>query len=222
MVVLTIAEGAAGEMVTLVTVEAAAAAVPCRGTTTGLALALVMKLSVPLTVPLAVASKVTAKLWLCPGVRESGAVRPESAKPVPETCTWLTVRSALPVLLATTFCEPMTPTVLLTETLVGLTESCAAAAGGGVAGADGEEALLTVPAQPELVSATARVTRSNTKSGPRFLREEIMTWLSLFSLTELNCDLVALAAGARPSRLSAAVYRNNLAGTITRKGNARD
>jgi hypothetical protein len=89
----------------------------------------------------------------------------------------------LPVLLAVTFCEPMTPTVLLTETLVGVTESCAVAAGGGVAGVDGEEALVAVPAQPELVSAAARVTTKNTRSVPRFLREEIMTWISLFSLT---------------------------------------
>jgi hypothetical protein len=62
MVVLTMAEGAVGEMVTPVTGEAAAAAVPCSGTT--IALALVMKLSVPLTVPVAVASNVTAKFWL--------------------------------------------------------------------------------------------------------------------------------------------------------------
>ncbi len=42
---------------------------------------------------------------------------------MPEICTWLTVKLALPVLLAVTLCEPMTPTVALSDTLLGLTES---------------------------------------------------------------------------------------------------
>jgi hypothetical protein len=55
----TATEGAAGEIVTEVT---AAAAVPCKGTTNGLALALLMKLSEPLTVPAELELNVTVKL----------------------------------------------------------------------------------------------------------------------------------------------------------------
>lgn len=62
IVLLTIADGAFGEMETEVTGEAAAAAVPCNGITTADGLALVVKVSMPLTVPEAVASKVTVKL----------------------------------------------------------------------------------------------------------------------------------------------------------------
>jgi hypothetical protein len=175
IVVPTTAEGDAGEIVTPVTGAVVAAAVPCRGTTTGLALALVTRVSMPLTVPVELASKVTVKLWLWPGVRERGAVRPERAKPVPETWIWLMVRLALPVLLAVTLCEPITPTVALTETLLGVTESCAAA---GVAGVEGEEddegVLLTAPAQPEATRATVSTTRINTRNGPRSLRGESM------------------------------------------------
>lgn len=84
MVVLTTVEGDAGEIVTPVTGAVAGAAVPCSGTTTGPAAALVIRVSVPVTVPVALASKVTVKLWLWPGVSESGAVIPERANPVPE------------------------------------------------------------------------------------------------------------------------------------------
>jgi len=85
IVVLTTAEGDVGEIVTPVTEGLEVAAVPCNGTKTGLVLALVIKESVPLTVPTDAASNVTLNFWLCPGERESGALRPERANPLPET-----------------------------------------------------------------------------------------------------------------------------------------
>jgi len=79
----------------------------------------------------------------------------------------------VPVLLALTACEPMTPTEAFTVTLFGFTESCGApATGGGVETRAG--ALLTEPAQPELASDTMTTTKRNTNAVPRAVREEFM------------------------------------------------
>lgn len=92
--------------------------------------------------------------------------------PVPETCTWLTLSAALPVLLAVTGCKLITPTELLTVTLVGFTESCGVPWGAGEGGVAG--ALLTEPAHPKLVSDAASTATRNTNSAPRLLHEECM------------------------------------------------
>ena len=107
---------------------------------------------------------------------------------MPEIWTWLTVRFALPVLLAVTLCEPIAPTAELTETALGVTESCAAAAG--LAGDEGTE-LLPTPVQPETATAATAATAANTKAGPRFLREEYMYGASLLP----NRGLVYLRQG---------------------------
>jgi hypothetical protein len=100
-------------------------------------------------------------------------VKPVTAKPVPDTCIWLTFSAAVPVLLAVTACEPIMPTEAFTVTLFGFTEICGAPAAGG--GAEtGVDALLTVPAQPEVTTETARMTKRNTNTVPRALREDGM------------------------------------------------
>jgi len=166
----TIACAVVGEIATEVT---STDALPCSGMTTGLALALVIRLNVPSTEPAAVASNVTVKFCVAPGASDSGVVNPVTPNPVPDTCAWLTFRAAVPVLLAATDCEPITPTELDTVTLVGLTviwgAPCGAGEDGGVAGA-----LLTDPAHPKPVSAVAITTTRNTNSTPRVLGEEPM------------------------------------------------
>jgi len=121
----------AGEMATEVTAglgEPEAAPVPFKGMTTGLALALVIMVRVPLTVPAEVAPNITVNFWLWPGETEKGGgVKPDMVNPAPEMLTSLTFKAAVPELVALTLCvEPEVPTVLLRETLVGVTVSCAA------------------------------------------------------------------------------------------------
>lgn len=166
----TIAWGAAGEIVIDVS---CADALPCSGTTTGLALALVISVSCPSTLPDKAASKVTAKLWLCPGAIDIGALNPVIPKPVPDTCTWLRLKAAVPVLLAVMFCELGAPNEEFIVTLAGFSEICGVAVPPG-----GVTALLTDPAQPEFVSAAPKVAARNTNSAPCALRERCMSWTS--------------------------------------------
>jgi hypothetical protein len=116
----------AGEIVTELTDDGVAAPIPVRGTTTELALALVMMVRVPLTVPAEVAPNMTVKFLLWPEEREKGSVKPDIVKPAPAMLTWLTSNAAVPELVAVTLCvEPEVPTVLLRDTLLGVTVSCA-------------------------------------------------------------------------------------------------
>jgi hypothetical protein len=157
-------------MVTELTEEAVAAPVPFSGTTTGLALALVMMVREPFTVPAEVAPNMTVKFLLWPAEREKGGgVKPDMVKPAPAMLTWLTLKAAVPELVAVTLCvEPEVPTVLFRETLLGVTVSCAVP--GGAAGFAG---VLATPAHPEIETVARRIARrKNTRSGPRFSREE--------------------------------------------------
>ena len=136
-------------------------------------------------------------------------VKPVTAKPVPDTCIWLTFSAAVPVLLAITACEPMTPTEAFTVTLLGFTEICGAPAAGG--GAEtGVDALLTVPAQPEVATETARMTKRNTNTVPRALREDGM--IVDFS-PELKIWVLRTAVLRDPKTKGT----NNPAGTTTRR-----
>jgi hypothetical protein len=89
----------------------------------GLALALLVMERVPATLPDAAAENSTVKLWLWLAASVMGSVKPDTLKPAPVTVTLLTLTLTVPVLEMVTVCEPMVPTVVLTEMLLGETES---------------------------------------------------------------------------------------------------
>ena len=163
----TAVEAVEGEMVTELT-AGDAAPVPTSCTTKGLELALVVRERLPVTLPEVLASNVTVKVWLCPGVKLTGVVKPAMLKPLPVTLAWLMLKLLLPTLVAVTLCDVVLPTVVLTETLVGLTESFAAACWPEFVGA------LAMPVHPDVESVAIRTAKRNTRSEPRFSREECM------------------------------------------------
>jgi hypothetical protein len=89
-------------------------------------------------------------------------------KPLPVTLAWLMLKLALPTLVAVTLCDAVPPTVALTETLVGLTASFAAACSPEPVGA------LAMPEHPNVERVAIRIAKRNTRSEPRFSREECM------------------------------------------------
>jgi hypothetical protein len=89
-------------------------------------------------------------------------------KPLPVTLAWLMLKFALPTLVAVTLCDAVLPTVVLTETLVGLMASFAAACGLEFVGA------LAIPVHPDVESGAIATAKRNTRSEPRFSREEFM------------------------------------------------
>jgi hypothetical protein len=84
----------------------------------------------------------------------------------------------VPILVAVTVCEPVVPTTVATETLVGVTTS--------VAEADCESGLEfaaeeTTPTQPEAQMHPAKKADRNTRTTPRFTRKEF-TWIFFLRL----------------------------------------
>jgi hypothetical protein len=161
-----------GATVTELTVAVAVALVPCSGTMTGLALAVVMIVSAPLTLPDVAGSNITVRFWLWPGERLKGGLTPDMLKPVPAMLTWLTFKLAVPEFVVAMLCDAVVPTVLLSETLPGVTVSCPARGEAGLAAV--EAGALATPAHPDIESVATIMARRNTKSGPRFSREECM------------------------------------------------
>jgi len=162
-----VSDVAFGETVTPVTVPVATP-VPVSGTITGFALALDIMDRFPLTLPLDVGAKLTANPWDCPPVRLTGAVSAGVLNPVPVTLTWLMLRLAEPVFVAVKVCEPVVPTEVVTAMLVGLTLS--EAAGGAGLGDD----VLPMTVQLQLQKLATTNAARNTRSEPRFSREEFI------------------------------------------------
>ena|SRR5580704_2727584 len=120
----------------------------------------------PVAVPGVVAANATSKLWLAPGARLEGTANPLVLNPAPVTVTSLMATPVAPLLVAVMVCEPILPTTAVTETLLGVTASLADCGPGFAV----EEAT---PMQPEVqLEAAKRVVR-NTRTAPRFKREEI-------------------------------------------------
>jgi hypothetical protein len=89
----------------------------------------------------------------------------------------------VPMLVAVTVCEPVVPTTVATETLVGVTTS--------VAEADCESGLEfaaeeTTPTQPEAQMHPAKKADRNTRTAPRFTRKEF-TWIFFLRLNFIFC-----------------------------------
>jgi hypothetical protein len=74
-------------------------------------------------VPGLVAPNCTVKPLLCPGESVRGSVRPTTLKPAPLTVAWLTPRLLAPTFVTVAICEPVLPTFVLIETLLGDMES---------------------------------------------------------------------------------------------------
>ena len=116
-------EAEAGEIVTELTAEADDPVAPRRATTKGRCCASVSRERIPSTVPGLVAPNFTVKLLLCPGESATGSVRPVRLKPAPLTVAWLTPRLLVPTFVTVATCEPVLPTFVLIETLLGDMES---------------------------------------------------------------------------------------------------
>src|SRR5271163_2945238 len=106
--------------------------------------------------------------------------RPVALKPAPVTVTWLIATLLAPILVAVTVCEPVFPTTVATETLVGVTTSAAEA--------DCESGLEfaaeeITPTQPDAQMHPAQRAERNTRAAPRFARKE-------FNVDLLSCFLV--------------------------------
>jgi hypothetical protein len=97
---------------------------PCSGTTTGRCLRSVTIDRLPSTSVGADARNFTVKLLLCPAVRVNGGVTPATLKPGPLMAASLTSRPVVPTFVTVTICEPVLPTGVLTDRLLGVTESC--------------------------------------------------------------------------------------------------
>ena len=80
-------------------VSVAAMPVPLKPTTLGEPEALLTIEMLPLAEPVAEGSNCTLKVLDCPGLIESGKVRPLVLKPFPVTLAWVIVNVALPGLL---------------------------------------------------------------------------------------------------------------------------
>ena len=96
-------------------------------------------------------------------------------KPSPVTVSCLMATLVAALLVAVMVCEPGVPTTVETETLLGVTASAAGTGGGA-----GFEAEVTTPMQPAVQLHTARRAKRNTRTAPRFEREEINLVVLLF------------------------------------------
>jgi hypothetical protein len=61
------------------------------------------------------------KLLLAPGAMLAGVVSPAALNPAPATAIWSIATVFLPSLVAVTVCEPVLPTTVVTDTIVGVT-----------------------------------------------------------------------------------------------------
>jgi hypothetical protein len=173
-----VTDGADGETLTELTgaeaipeggVDGDVAAVALNGTTTGLAPALVKIVRLPVAFPGVVAANTTSKLWLAPGARLAGTARPLALKlkPDPVTVTWLIATPVVPWLVAVMVCEPVVPTTVETDTLLGVTASAAGCEVGIVLALE-----EVTPTQPEdQQDAANSKAKSNTETAPRFESE---------------------------------------------------
>jgi hypothetical protein len=96
---------------------------PCSGTTIGRCLRSVTIDRLPSTSAAAEARNFTVKLLLCPAASGNGGVTPATLKPSPVTAASLTSKWVAPILVTVTICEPVLPTGVLTDRLLGVTES---------------------------------------------------------------------------------------------------
>ena len=102
---------------------AAAIPLPLTEIDAGELLALLTTEMPPVIEPAVVGAKTTFRFALCPAFRYMGTESPLALKPAPDevNCEMLTV--AFPVLVSTTVCEPLLPTVTLPRfTLAGFAE----------------------------------------------------------------------------------------------------
>jgi hypothetical protein len=89
-------------------------------------------------------------------------------KPGPVTTTWLIATPVAPWLVAVMVCDPVVPTTVETDTLLGVTASAAACDAGIVLAL--EEATPTQP-EDQQDAASSRA-KGNTGTAPRFESEE--------------------------------------------------
>jgi hypothetical protein len=174
-----VTDGADGETLTELTgaeavpeggVDEDVAAVALNGTTTGLAPALVKIVRLPVAFPGVVAANTTSKFWLAPGARLPGTARPLvlKLKPGPVTVTWLIATPVVSWLVAVIVCEPVVPTTVETDTLLGVTASAAGCDTGIVLALED-----VTPTQPEDQQHVANSkAKSNTETAPRFENEK--------------------------------------------------
>lgn len=147
--------------------EVAGAAVAESATTTGSELALLIRERLPVAVPAAAGVNATSNVLLAPEESVTGVSSPEVLKPAPVSFASLMTRDAEPVLVAVTGCDAVAPMAAVTEIVFGVTESVAVPASGA-----GSAEVEMPPTQPDNPNGPTTQMSRNTRSEPRFMREQ--------------------------------------------------